>query len=99
MNKQTVNPNWANYPRFSLTLFALCAALFFPKIMGAQCPGNLLTNSGYENGLSGWNTVGIVGTTTTVHSGTKAATLGGSSYSSLGFVLPATPGTSYSATV
>ncbi len=61
------------------------------------CTGNLITNSGFENGLTGWTTTGDVTISSTAHSGSKAANVGGTGYGSVGFILPASVGTAYSA--
>ncbi len=81
-------------------LFAALAGLFlFYFGANAQCTGNLLTNPGFESGLTGWTTVGNVSITTDAHSGTKAATVSGSGFASIGQALPATVGTSYTVKV
>ncbi len=63
------------------------------------CTNNLLTNPGFESGLTGWNTTGDVTISTNANSGTKSAKVGGTGYGSVGFILPATPGTAYTAKV
>ena len=63
----------------------------------SQCANSLLTNPGFESGLTGWTTVGTVTATTDAHTGIKAAQGGGSGYTSVGQALVAVPGTTYTA--
>ncbi|MCU0347464.1 MAG: carbohydrate binding domain-containing protein, partial [Saprospiraceae bacterium] len=90
MNKQLPS----SLSRFAgIILLVFC----FANLVAQTCTGNLLTNPGFENGLTGWNTDGgNVTITSTAHSGTKAATVGGTGYGSIGFILPTTPGKNYS---
>ncbi|MCC6724191.1 MAG: hypothetical protein IT258_06735 [Saprospiraceae bacterium] len=65
------------------------------KLYAQTCTNNLLTNPGFESGLTGWTITGDVTITTTAQSGTKAAHLGGNGYASVGQAFAATPGTDY----
>ncbi len=85
----------------TLSRFVGIISLLFcsANLIAQTCTGNLLTNPGFENGLTGWNTTGDVTISTSAHSGTKAAKVGGTGYGSVGFILPATAGTAYTAKV
>ena len=81
-----------------LTLSSFLVGSFFYGAAAQSCTGNLVTNPGFENGLTGWNTDGgNVTFINTANSGTKAARVGGTGYGSVGFILPTTPGTAYTA--
>ena len=81
-----------------LTLSSFLMGSFFNGAVAQNCPNNLLTNPGFESGLTGWNADGgNVTISTAAHSGTKAAKIGGTGYGSVGFILPTTPGTAYTA--
>ncbi len=82
-----------------LLLVTLSGLFLFYFTAHSQCTGNLLTNPGFESGLTGWTTVGNVSITTDAHSGTKAANVSGSGFASIGQALPATVGTSYTVKV
>ncbi|MBK8565470.1 MAG: carbohydrate binding domain-containing protein [Saprospiraceae bacterium] len=75
---------------------ALLLSTFF-HLHSQSCTGNLLSNPGFESGLTGWTTVGTVTVTTDVHSGSKAVAGGGTGYTSAGQALAVVPGTSYTA--
>jgi subtilase family serine protease len=84
---------------FTLLLAGIMACLSLTSSLAQTCTGNLLTNPGFENGLTGWSTAGDVTISTSAHSGTKAAKVGGTGYGSVGYILPTTPGTAYTAKV
>ncbi|MCB0517532.1 MAG: hypothetical protein H6577_22905 [Lewinellaceae bacterium] len=65
----------------------------------ATCAGNLLSNPGFESGLTGWSTSGDVTISTVANTGINAAKVGGMGYGSVGQVLPTTPGKNYKAKV
>lgn len=65
------------------------------KLYAQSCTNNLLSNPGFESGLTGWTTTGDVTIITSAHSGTKAAHLGGNGYASVGQAFATTPGTDY----
>jgi hypothetical protein len=76
---------------------ALLLLFAFFNLHSQTCTNNLLSNPGFESGLTGWTTVGTVTVTTDVHSGSKAVAGGGTGYTSVGQALAVEPGTSYSA--
>ncbi|MBK8565469.1 MAG: T9SS type A sorting domain-containing protein [Saprospiraceae bacterium] len=82
-----------------LILATLLGWLLFQFTANSQCTGNLLTNPGFESGLTGWTTVGNISISSDAHSGSKGAKGTGSSYMSVGQALLATPGMTYSYTV
>ena len=53
------------------TLAALLLLAFTQQAIG-QCPNNLLTNPGFENGLQGWLSTGAPSISTTSHTGSSA---------------------------
>ncbi len=81
----------------ALRLLSAAALMLFAifNLHSQTCTNNLLANPGFESGLTGWTITGDVTITTTVHSGTKAAHLGGNGYASVGQAFAATPGTDY----
>ncbi|MCC6724096.1 MAG: hypothetical protein IT258_06260 [Saprospiraceae bacterium] len=83
---------------FTLLLTGIMACLSLTSF-GQTCTGNLLTNPGFESGLSGWNTSGMVTISTSANTGSNAAKVGETGYASIGFFLPTTPGTAYTAKV
>ncbi|MBI1224296.1 MAG: hypothetical protein GC192_03580 [Bacteroidetes bacterium] len=83
-----------NKPLHSFTITLVGLFLFFINA-NAQCAGNLINNPGFEGNLTGWTIVGPSSLSADAHSGSHAADLTSASYGSIGYVLPATPGTSY----
>ena len=81
-----------------LSLLTLLIFLtFLPDTTFTQttCQNNLLTNPGFESGLTGWTTVGNVTVTADAHSGSKAVLANSGTYASAGQTIPATPGKTY----
>lgn len=86
--------------RLFSSLSILLPSLFLVFTLQAQnCPGNLLDNPSFEDGLTGWSTSGNVSISTNASSGTKAAKIGGNGYASVGQLVPTTPGTSHTAKI
>ena len=81
--------NFLNIIITVILLFALTGTAF------GQCSNNLLTNPGFENGLTGWNVLGSVEITFDAHSGTKAAKFCTGGYTGISQVFPASPGDVY----
>lgn len=77
----------------------IIAILIWPFLSNGQtsCPGNLLTNPGFENSLTDWSITGTVSITTNLpNSGAKAARIC-NAIGSVGQAKPATVGQSYTA--
>ncbi len=78
-----------------ILLAAFLGLLLISIQANSQCTNNLLTNPGFESGLTGWTTTGDVTIITAAHTGTKAAHLGGNGYASVGQAFAASPGNDY----
>lgn len=84
---------------FTLKSFALFSALIFfsvkTEVFAQTCPGNLLTNPGFEDGLNNWSNWGGLTLSADAHSGTKAVYVADGLSSGGANAAPATPGNNY----
>ncbi len=86
---------WSSYTqranRCGFYLGVLLLLFSTDNAFGQDCSNNLLTNPGFENGLTGWNILGSVETSTDAYSGAKSAKFCTGGYTGVSQVFPASP--------